>query len=164
MMSVSAHLKGLVVLAVVLLLAVVFVLDPNNFRSVAIKQLSSTRVVNQEEIPVGLDVLKNKAVTIWAGGVDGRLIAKNSESLTVEDSKGNSITISVDRDPKGTKFFNETSTANPPGPAQYISLEEIPIGAHIRGQFFVIPQGGDKNRIVGSYFTYLDKTSKIITP
>ena len=109
-----------------------------------------------DSLPIGLAILQNPIVNQWSGAVEGTLTAKDANSITISDQAGHTIRIAVDQ--SGTKFFSETSIGKPMGPEQYISHEDIPIGGKVRGSFFIIPKDGDKNRIIGSFFTYLDKS------
>lgn len=156
------YIKFILLIILAILLAVLVALGINYFlpskdsltTQQTPTQLTSEPTIKESELPIGLSILKNPAVYQWNGSVEGTLVAKDARSITIKDKSGATITIVVD--PEGTRFFSQTSISRPIG-EQYVPLEKIPLGAHLRGSFFVIPKEGDKNRIVGSSFTYLDK-------
>lgn len=158
-MSVSAHLKGLIFLAVVLLLAVVFILDPGNFNlpSSVVQRLASNQI-KESDLPISIDLLKNPMVYEWRGDIEGTLIAKDETSLTLSN-KGSTLKIPILYPPATkpmTLFFNAAAikpdTKNPGVP-----LSEVPVGSFLQGDFFVV----NKNQIVGGSFTFGRAQSKV---
>lgn len=128
-------------------------------RYLFLQQFAQTQQSIENDLPIGLKTLKNPAVDQWSGSVTGSLSAKDANSITVTNQKGNTITITVD---EGTSFFRQSAIINKPvtdklDPKQLIiSHNDLPVGGQLRGTFFVMPEDGDKNRIVGNSFTYLD--------
>ena len=125
------------------------------------KAQPATQTITQAELPIGLSLLKNPIVYQWRGSVEGQLVAKDNQSITIEDDKGNSIVIPLGSVPDGpaveTPFFDLTQPPTSPGPATPIPLEEVPLGSHLIGEFFVVPVGSDKSRIIGSSFQIVKK-------
>lgn len=119
---------------------------------------SSQKMVSEDELPVGIDLLKNPIVNQWRGGVEGTLIAKDEKSITLAN-KGAEITIPL-YTPLGKQRmtkFNNLKLAKLGENIGEIDLEEIPLGTYLRGDFFVIPWPNDKYKIVGSLFTVEEK-------
>lgn len=109
----------------------------------------SKQIISEDELPIGIDLLKNPIVYQWRGSVEGTLIAKDEESITLS-SKGAKITIPLYA-PSGKR---RTPFNNSKGE---VDLKDIPLGTNLRGDFFVIPWPNDKNKIVGSLFTVEEK-------
>lgn len=119
---------------------------------------SYQKMVSEDELPVGIDLLKNPIVNQWRGGVEGTLIAKDEKSITLAN-KGAEITIPL-YTPLGKQRmtkFNNLKLAKLGENIGEIDLEEIPLGTYLRGDFFVIPWPNDKYKIVGSLFTVEEK-------
>ena len=116
--------------------------------------------ISESELPIGASLLKNPIVNQWRGAFEGTLIAKSDDSVTIQDKNGNSLTIPLDVSPGppiNAKFFDFTAEATAAGRRELISfsLDNIAIGAYLRGDFFVIP--GQKDTIVGGVFEMIEK-------
>ena len=153
--------RGLLPLALVLFLGLLgLVLVFGFFDKTIIKPRKAqpaTQTITQAELPIGLSLLKNPIVYQWRGSVEGTLVAKNGNSFTLEDNKGNSITILLNIYPGPpqltTPFFDLTKPPTPGEPPQPISIDDVAIGSSLRGSFFVV----DKNKILGSSFEITKK-------
>lgn len=114
--------------------------------------------IDESKLPISLDLLQNPVVYQWRGSVEGTLVEKNDDSITIRDDKGNSITILNRVSPKSsypammTVFFDSSS---PKGPIKKVAFGDLVVGSRLRGDFFVVP--GDKNIIVGSSFEIIKK-------
>lgn len=118
--------------------------------------LGTKAKVSDQDLPFGIEILKNPLINQWKASVKGKLAAKDENSITLQDNQGNSIIIPLraSNDPKmWTKFFivDNEGKATPP---EAVDLELIPLGVVLRGEFFVLPEPNNKNRIVGSQFVY----------
>ncbi|MBU1031785.1 hypothetical protein KKE03_02600 [Patescibacteria group bacterium] len=105
---------------------------------------------DESKLPISLSLLTNSIVYEWRGSVNGKLTAKDEHSFTLEDDKGNKITI-TDIMPDGNTFktrFLEQGKSD----VKETSLTIIPIGSTLRGDFFIFKNGS--NLPVGSQFTY----------
>lgn len=95
--------------------------------------------INQADLPISLRLLKNPAVYEWRGDVIGKVIAKDEHTLTLEDEKGNQITV-TDLLPGDSGTFKTIylKKAEKKGsrPTE-ITLKDIPLGATLKGSFFV---------------------------
>lgn len=117
-----------------------------------------SQITAEANLPIGLALLKNPIINQWRGGVEGVLVAKDEDSFTIKDDKGNSIKIpiriSFDFRPGMTIFYDFTA-AKKPGETTAVPLKDIPLNSRLRGDFFVLPQ--DKNEIVGGTFEIIEK-------
>lgn len=112
--------------------------------------------ITEKDSPISIELLKNPIINQWRGAVEGTMSAKTAASLTISNSKGNSITIPtkvLSKEAPMTKFFDYNSSKS--GKSAAIDLKDIPLGSILRGDFFVIP--GNSNQIVGSSFTIVKK-------
>lgn len=116
--------------------------------------------ITEANLPIGLALLKNPIINQWRGGVEGVLVAKDEDSFTIKDDKGNSIKIPIrissDFRPGMTIFYDFTAVKKP-GETTAVLLKDIPLNSRLRGDFFVLPQ--DKNEIVGGTFEIIEKGS-----
>ena len=123
-------------------------------------QVPSQPTITESESPIAFDILKNPLVYKWRGTVEGTLTAKDENSITLEKD-GRSITIKVDLNPNntGTRFYlnkaSETPKKNEDPRENFVSLEDIPRGNTLRGDFLVYPQ--QKNEKVGSSFMVIEQ-------
>lgn len=117
--------------------------------------LFQDQTIKESELPIAADIFKNPIVYEWWGSVEGILVAKDDQSITLEKN-GNRITILIKDEPggTGTSFFTEESAKLGPK-AQETPINDIPLGSHLRGNFLVHP--ADKNKIIGSSFTILKR-------
>lgn len=119
-------------------------------------QIPKYKQISEDELPIALYLLKNKIVTQWRGYIEGTLIAKDEQAITIKDDKGNSLIIPNRVNPEdkmNTLFFDpDVYKTSKKG---YVTLDDIPLQSQLRGDFFVIP--GLKNRIVGGSFTVVKK-------
>lgn len=131
----------------------VLILIPVGFYVFKIYFLKTPQIksgLDEEELPVALEILQNPMVYEWRGAVSGTLVAKDNESITISNDKGQTIKISVDLNPNytGTKFYKNKPSKDPR--SNFISLDDIPLGARLSGDFFVFPR--QKNQLMGSSF------------
>lgn len=114
---------------------------------------ASLNTVQEENLPIALDILKNPMVYEWWGAIEGVLVTWDQQSFTLEKD-GKQIRIWLDLTPNttGTKFFYQEETKLGPK-AKDTKIEEIPIGSYLRGDAFI--HKADKNKIVGSSFVIL---------
>lgn len=121
-------------------------------------QVSGEQILKESEAPFAFEILKNPLINQWVAAVKGKLIEKTENSIILQNDQGQTITIptKLSDDPTNnpqmwTKFFiikkGEAVPTN-------IDLNEIPIGAVLTGEFFILPLPNDKNRTVGSQFVY----------
>lgn len=114
------------------------------------KALPATQTITEAELPIVLELLKNPIFTEWTGGVEGKLVSKDDESITLEKD-GSQLKIFLH--PKLTTFVGEST----PGAqfAQVTTIDKIPVGSYLRGGV-IIPRGtltGKPNQqVVGSGF------------
>lgn len=111
--------------------------------------------IKESELPIAFDILQNPLVYEWRGSVEGTLTAKDDKSITLSDDKDQTITILVNLNPNGTRFFyipkgpNKTKSVD-----NLINLSEIPIGSKLSGEFWVFQ--GRKNEMRGGSFTVIE--------
>jgi len=108
------------------------------------------KMVPAESLPVDDEILTNPIVYEWNGGVKGKIVNKDAHTFTLEDEKGNKITI-TDIIPTG-EIFKTIFRAAPDkdGNSKVIPLSEIPIGTTLRGNFWIFGTG--KKVPVGGMF------------
>lgn len=113
------------------------------------------KTLSESSSPIALDILKNPLVYEWWGSVEGTLVAKDNQSITLEkDGKRITIALDLTANATGTTFFLQSSTKLGPK-AKDIKIEEIPLGSHLRGDFLIHQK--DRNKIIGSSFIVLEK-------
>lgn len=121
----------------------------------------SEKMISEDELPVGIDLLKNPIVNQWRGAVEGVLIAKDEQSIILSNVvKKAKITVPLNP-PRGKEgepmaVFHNLKLLKT-GKDTRVKLEDIPLGTYLRGDFFVIPWPDDKNIIVGSSFTIVEE-------
>lgn len=103
----------------------------------------------EEDLPIGLEVLQNPAVYEWRGSVEGKLVSKDAHSFTLDDGKGNRITI-TDIMPLGATFKTLFMDVTSPEEPKEVTLGDIPIGTTLRGEFWIFK--GGRNTPVGGTF------------
>lgn len=158
----------LAIVLIVILLQTGYTLALLNFSKTKLsnqKQVSVNpppeKTISENELPVGLELLKNPIVNQWRGAVEGVLVAKDEQSITLSNiNKNAKITIPLNP-PQGEKgqpmtVFHSLKLAKA-GKNTRVELKDIPVGKYLRGDFFVVPWLGDKNRTVGSSFTIVDE-------
>lgn len=108
----------------------------------------SPQKIDESKLPISLSLLTNPIVYEWRGSVEGRLIDKKEHFFTLTNDSGKSITI-TDIAPTGdifkTVYYEKTKLK-----WKEISLNDIPIGSNLLGDFFIFK--GGKNTPVGSSF------------
>lgn len=111
--------------------------------------VTSEKLISEEKLPIGIELLQNPIVYQWRGSVEGTVIGKGTKSLTIEN-KGDKIVLPY----KAASYFY--------GPLkdkkrEKITPAQIVIGSYVRGEFFTFPWTGDKNNIAISTLT-VEKT------
>lgn len=110
--------------------------------------LSQKSTFNESQLPISLNILQNPLVYEWRGNVRGKLIAKDQNSLTLEDKTGNKLII-TNKTASGsifkTVFFKKSGSA-----WKEASSSAISVGNNLRGEFFIFKDGN--NTPVGSAF------------
>lgn len=122
--------------------------------------LPSQKTINENGLPIALDLLKNPVVDQWGGSVEGLLTAKDEQSITVYNKNKNArITIYLYIPPskeRMTIFYNpklaKFGKSNPE-----VDPKDIPVGTYLRGNFFISPLSTDKNKVVGNSFTIVEE-------
>lgn len=116
----------------------------------------TTKAELPADLPIGLDLLKNPAVYEWRGDVNGKVVAKDEHTLTIEDEKGNKITVTeLLPDGHGTfkttylKYLKKTNSR----PIE-LTLKDITLGTMLKGEFFVFRNFPDTP--VGSMFAIVE--------
>lgn len=102
-------------------------------------------------LPISFSLLKNPMVNQWRGAVKGKLKAKDENAITLEDDKGNSLTIPIkasEPEKIASQFFIISKT----GSAKESKIADFPLGVSITGDFFVVP--GTNDEIFGAQFIY----------
>ena len=108
------------------------------------------------DLPISLRLLQNPAVYEWRGSVTGKIVAKDEHTLTLEDEKGNKITV-TDLLPNGSGTFKTTylkyikKTNSRP---IKLTLKNISLRTMLRGEFFVFKNFPDTP--IGSMFTTVE--------
>ncbi len=101
-----------------------------------------TPQIREEDLPIGLELLKNQIVYEWRGSFQGKVVGKGEHSLTVEDDKGNRIVL-TDITPDiqmRTGFFNKKDDRI------LRKFTDLEFGETVRGEFWVYK--GQKNTAV----------------
>lgn len=126
--------------------------------------LSAEKMISEDELPIGLSLLHNPIINQWRGAVEGILTAKDNKTITLENTKIHKdakITIPLNapqsEEKKPMTAFYNVKLAKYGKSSPEVDLKDIPLGTYLRGDFFVIPWPNDKNKIVGSSFTIVDK-------
>ena len=121
------------------------------------QQSAPTPQITKSDLPISLALLKNPIVGDWRGNVTGKVIAKDEHTLTLEDDKGNKITV-TDLMPSGsftfkTMFLKYSKKTNS-RPIE-LTLKDISLGTMLRGEFFVFKNFPDVP--VGSQFIIIEE-------
>lgn len=108
------------------------------------------------DLPISLRLLQNPAVYEWRGDVNGKVVAKDEHTLTLEDEKGFKITV-TDILPNGggtfkTKYFKYLKKTDS-RPIE-LTLKDISLGTMLRGEFFIFKNFPDTP--VGSQFVTVE--------
>lgn len=109
---------------------------------------TSSASIKEENLPIALDILQDPAIYQWTGSVEGTIEAKDNTYLAIATKDNHSITIPIDSNPNGTKFYS-----NKPGKdlkAQSLTINDMRIGSKVRGDFFIIPDKKNEMR-AGSF-------------
>lgn len=120
-------------------------------------QTAEKTQIPDSELPVDPVIFKNPIIYQWSGSVEGTLVAKSDDSITIKDDKGNSIEIPLKKPPAektGTIFFDLTKG---PKTAKIIPFKDVLVDSRLRGNFYVIP--GNTNMIVGGSFEIIEKAA-----
>lgn len=104
--------------------------------------------IDESKLPISLPLLQNPMVYEWRGSVQGKLTDKKEHFFTLTDENGRSITI-TDITPTG-EIFKAVYYEKTKLKWKEISLNDIPIGSILLGDFFIFKNG--KNTPVGSLF------------
>lgn len=108
------------------------------------------KVIEEDKLPIAVDILQNPLVYEWRGSVEGVLVAKDEKYIILEKNN-QEITILISSDPNGTKFFNIEGIPNKQkNNKNFIELVDIPIGTQLRGDFWIFPDR--KNQLIGNVF------------
>ena len=120
----------------------------------------SGNTIAESELPIAVSLLKNPIVGEWRGALEGTLTAKDSDSITINDDQKNSIKILLTVPPSSkinTLFFDSTQATSSGAPKRSVSLDSIPLGSYLRGDFIVVSREDRKDMIAGSLFTRIEK-------
>ena len=104
----------------------------------------------KEILPIGQSLLTNPAVHSWRGSVEGKLISKDDHTFTLEDSKGNRITI-TDIMPTGGYYNTVFNKPGDNGKVEQVLLKDIPLQTKLRGDIWVFR--GAENTPIGGLFS-----------
>lgn len=144
-----------IALSPLLMVAFLWIKDQPLFQpkqSTTVPVATSSASIKEEDLPITLNILKNPAIYQWTGSIEGTLTDKDDTSLTITTKDNHSITIPLDLNPNGTKFYNNKPEKDLK--AKSLTLEDIRIGSKIRGDFFIIPN--KKNEIHAGSFIILE--------
>lgn len=117
------------------------------------QQAAKPQTNQSTNLPISLKLLQNPAVYEWRGSVNGKVVAKDEHTLTLEDDKGNKITV-TDLLPNGSGTFKTMYLKKTDSRPTVLSLKDIPLGTTLRGEFFVFKNFPDTP--VGSLFTIVE--------
>lgn len=109
------------------------------------KSVETEKTVAESKIPIGISLLENPIVYQWRGSVEGTVIAKEGQSITVEH-KGDKLTMPYNA---ASTFFGPLVNKK----RDKLTPDKIAIGTYVRGEFFTFPWTGDKNNIAISIIT-----------
>ena len=120
-------------------------------------QTPSESTLKENSSPISFDIVQNPMVYEWRGSVEGVLVEKTDNSITL-DSSGNKLVITVQpssQDITGTKFYRKQSQPDDQGVLfTEVGLDGIPLGTKLHGDFFVFPH--NKNELIGSSFNIVE--------
>lgn len=142
-------IAGILAYTLILAALVNFVTVKTQKQPLSSSQTQTQPRASVENLPIGLEILTHPMVYQWKGSVEGLLTEKTTNTITLTKD-GNKLTIPVD--PKGTVFFDSRTGKTDKG-TKPTTLDNIPIGSYLRGEFYTAPIPGDKNKIAGSLFT-----------
>ncbi|MBI2329993.1 hypothetical protein HYU94_01240 [Candidatus Daviesbacteria bacterium] len=115
------------------------------------------RSIDQANLAVPYSLLLNPMVYEWRGSVEGTLIAKTKDSITLK-KHGSTMTIPINLPPNGTKFFYQIDATDennaPTDPMKEVPLEQVSLNRWLVGDFFVYSQN---HSIHGSSFLIMAK-------
>lgn len=109
-------------------------------------QTSTKKTVDEATLAIPYPVLQNPMVNEWRGSVEGKLVAKDTTSITISDNKGNKITIAVAPENK-TKFFSQAALRKGDKNNEVL-FEKVTIGSYLVGDFWAT----NAKTLVGSSF------------
>ena len=109
--------------------------------------------ISQQNLPISLELLQNPIVYEWRGGIKGKVVDKDEHTLTLEDEKGNKITV-TDLLPSGSGVFKTTYLKKAVPRVIELTLNEIPLGTTFRGEFFIFKNFPDTP--IGGVFTIVE--------
>lgn len=96
---------------------------------------SGEKVVPEAKLPISSDLLLNPLFYEWTANIEGALVEKTSNSITLEkDGQRFSIDIA-----DTTRFFDQRNVSGSDA-GKIVSLKDIPIGANLRGGVFIFDQ------------------------
>lgn len=118
-------------------------------------QVSSKSTIEESESPISFDILQNPLVYEWRGSVEGTLVAKDNESITIAKD-GQKITLPIDPGPNGIKFYTKESfKIGPEKDNHFLTIDKIPLGTKLRGEFWVFPS--KKEQLFTGSFTVIEE-------
>lgn len=117
-------------------------------------QVPNEQILKESEAPFAFEILKNPLINQWVAAVKGNLIEKTSDSITLQNNEGQTITIPLKISNNDTAMWTKFFVKRGGGVPESIDLNDIPIGSTLSGEFFILPLAENKNRIVGSQFVY----------
>lgn len=123
--------------------------------------LVNAPTLSEKDLPFSLKILKNPMVNQWAAGVEGKLIEKKDDSITLQNKLGQTIIIPLKLSENTKLWTTFLIFKKGEKTAKNVSLNEIPIGAILVGEFFVLPLKDNKDRIVGSQFEYNENSQEL---
>lgn len=112
----------------------------------------STPRVDEKKLPISLELLQNPIVYEWRGSVEGKLVSKSDHTFTIEDQKGNKI--SITNITSTGEIFKTLFYKISDGGTVKISLNDIPLGATLRGDVWIFK--GGKNIPIGGSFEVVE--------
>ncbi len=121
----------------------------------------NTPTLSEADLPFSLKILKNPMVNQWAAGVEGKLIEKKDYSMTLQNKQGQTIIIPLKLSENTKMWTTFLITKKGEKTLKNASLDEIPIGAILVGEFFILPLHDDKNRTVGGQFVYNENSQEL---
>ena len=117
---------------------------------------SAQKMVSEDQLPFGWLIMQNPIVYQWRGSVEGLMTEKTKDTITLIKD-GMKIVIPVD--PKETAFFDPRTGKTSKG-IKSTTVDNIPLKSYLRGEFYVTPIAGDKNKIAGASFEIVVEKSK----
>ncbi len=115
----------------------------------------SGKTIKESELPMAVNILQNPMVYEWRGSVEGTLVAKDEKSITLEKDEGK-ITLPINPSPAGVKFYTKgLLIAEPTKEDSFLSIDKIPIGTRLRGEFWVFPDR--KEQLFTGSFTVVEQ-------